>query len=200
MIIKLEQQLQQKSHSQLVLQPVRITNRLWLGLKGCFSRESPTQQAVKFKNRSEWVAPAETMTLMLHWRLSIRCDEKFMRPRHTQNRSVQNSLASERREIYFRLRHTTPRSLLLCPGTRKLVYRYTARRNVAGINLCGRGGRAAPVSSISAAPTFAAAAQNFNSRARTTTQGSNSYLCMRVHRQSVWQNDNLATHNDWKHH
>lgn len=53
------------------------------------------------------------MTLMLHWRLSIRCDEKFMRPRHTQNRSVQNSLASERREIYFRLRHTTHHAAII---------------------------------------------------------------------------------------
>ena len=93
-------------------------------------------------------------------------DEKFMRrPNENQRAALKTRLP--RGEIYFRLRHTARRRdhyycvqeqlENLCTGTHCEPQRGRNKFMVVGL--------AAPVSSISAAPTFAAAAQNFNSRA-----------------------------------
>jgi hypothetical protein len=89
---------------------------------------------VKFKNRSvnesRRSRGRETMTVGCRRLMKNSC---VVQTKITARSKLAYIL---RGEIYFRLRHSSARSLLLCPGTaRKLVYRYTASRNVAGINL-----------------------------------------------------------------
>jgi hypothetical protein len=133
----------------------------------------------------------ETMTVGC---ASLPLDEKFMRRRNENHCALKTRLESAaakfisdcdtaRRDHYYCVQEQLEN---LCTGT--------PSHNVAGINLCGR---AAPVSSISAAPTFAAAAQNFNSHGPRRAGLKYSYVCeCGVAQQSLCQDDDLATHNE----